>query len=234
MTRPWRFPIAGFALLLAVVAAVGRLQAQTAPQAVQGRALDANPESRAEAVQSIDAAVAAALIGAIAGQFGERKVEVKLDRLHTDPVSLVDLAVTGEGRLRIGDDEEWLPVSFEATYDSMAATVVQPRLIVGDEGVGEAVAVDSALGRELQARASDRLRQEFIRQSARLHLDRISQAPAGKRYARLEGIGTVDFADEGSSVALVRALYDRNRHEWLQVGYELSAGTGGVEPVDTP
>ena len=224
-------------LLLSALVAGGNLQPQSEPsrvREVEGKALDARPESRAEAAQSIDAAVAAALIGAIATQFGERKVEVKLDHLKSDPVSLVDLEVAGDGRLRIGDDDEWLPFRFEALYDSVAATVAQPRLTIGSDGSGEAVAVASSLGREFQARVADRLQQEFVGQPARLRLDRITRVAAGRRYARLEGVGAVDFAKEGSSVAQVRALYDSNRQEWLQVAYELGAGTGVPAPAVGP
>lgn len=233
--------IAGFPLLLfSGLVAGGDLQPQSehhrGTPAVEGKALDATPESRVEAAQGIDAAVAAALIGAIAAQFGERKVEVKLDHLKTDPVSLVDLAVAGDGRLRIGDDDEWLPLRFEALYDSVAASVVQPRLTVGGDGRGEPIAVGSSLGRQLQARVADRLHQEFAGQPASLRLDSIARVAAGRRYDRLEGVGAVDFAREGSSVAQVRALYDRNRQEWLQVAYELgaSAAAGGPEPLATP
>lgn len=238
MAKSARASIAGFPLLLVSALVAGsdfqpRSEPRRAP-AVEGRALDATPESRVEAAQGIDAAVAAALIGAIVAQFAERKVEVKLDRLRTDPVSLVDLAVTGDGRLRIGDDEEWLPLRFEALYDSVTASVVQPRLTVGGDGAGEVIAVGSSLGRQLQARVTDRLHQEFIDQPARLRLDRITQVAAGRRYARLDGVGAVDFAGEGSSVARVRALYDRGRQEWLQVAYELGATAGGPEPLATP
>ena len=80
MARSARTSIAGFRWLLLATLMVGAgLQAQSTPpraSAVEGRALDAMPESRVEAAQNIDAAVAAALIGAIAAQFAERKVEV--------------------------------------------------------------------------------------------------------------------------------------------------------------
>lgn len=224
-------PATGLTLLLgaSMLAPSGGVQAQTSANAaprVEGRALQDAPESRGEAAQSIDAAVAAALIGAISNQFGTRKVEVKLDRIATEPMNLIDLRVRGEGRLRIADDEEWLPMEFGALYDSVAATVAQPRLTVG--GAGEAasdVSPASALGRSLTEQASARLHDEFAQQPAHLHLDKISQLAAGKRYLRLEGVGAVDFEAQGRSVAVVRGLYDRSRDEWLQVAYELGAGT---------
>lgn len=221
-------PTACLAALLAggALAPAGGLHARqpVAPQQVEARALMDAPESRGEAAQSIDAAVAAALIGAISGQFGTRQVEVKVDRLETEPVNLIDLQVSGDGRLRIGDDDEWLPMRFAAVYDSVGASVAQPRLTVGGAGEAAEVSPTSALGRNLAQQAGARLQDEFAQQPARLHLDRITRLAAGKRYVRLEGVGAVDFDTEGSSVAVVHALYDSTRDEWLQVGYELGAG----------
>lgn len=203
------------------------------PRASRGQALDERPESRIEASQSIDAALAAALIGAISAQFDERKIAVKLDRVETEPLNLIDLRVEGEGRLRIGDDEEWLPLRFAAMYDGVEAMVVQPQLTIGDDGEGEEVAIASPLALALHRQVAAGLQREFAQQSARLHIDRIRRLPAGRRYARLEGVGTVDFDEEGSSIATIRALYDRSRHEWLQVGYELGAATA-ASPTGTP
>lgn len=201
--------------------------------AVEGKALDAAPATRAEAAEAIDEAVAAALIGAISAQFGEHEVEVKLDRVESDPLNLIDLKLSGEGHLRIGDDADWLPLRFTALYDSLAATVAQPRITVGDEGEGRDIAAASVLGRALLDQAAAQLKLEFARQPVRLRLDRIRELPASKRWLRLEGVGTVDFADQGSSVAHVRALYDRSRDEWLQVGYELGAGAAAMTVVPT-
>lgn len=218
----------GLLLGAATLAPTGGVHAQTTASAaprIQGKALQEAPESRGEAAQTIDAAVAAALIGAISTQFGARQVEVKLDRVASEPVNLIDLRLRGEGRLRIGDDNEWLPMEFGALYDGVAATVAQPRVTVGGAGTESEVAVASELGTSLTQQATTRLQDEFAQQPAHLTLDRITQLEAGKRYLRLEGVGAVDFESQGSSVAVVRGLYDRNRKEWLQVAYELGSGT---------
>lgn len=216
-------------ITISIIVALFALQAMAqAPRVLQGQALDEHPESRIEASQSIDAALAAALIGAISGQFDERKVAVKLDRVETEPLSLVDLRVEGDGRLRIGDDEEWLPLRFAAMYDGVDATVVQPRLTIGDDGEGEEVAIASPLAQSLHDQVAAGLQREFVQQPARLHIDRVRKLPAGRRYARLEGVGTVDFEEQGSSVATIRALYDRDSRAWLQVGYELGAAAAAA------
>src|SRR5688500_19069076 len=110
------------ALTAALLLATHSAFAAPPTRAIEGRALDAAPESRVEAAQTIDAAVAAALIGAISTQFGERKVEVKLDRMQVDPANLIDLILSGEGRVRIGVDDDWLAVRFEVLCGNRAAS----------------------------------------------------------------------------------------------------------------
>src|SRR3970040_1997905 len=78
---------------------------QQAPLQVTAQALDATPESRIEGDLSMDEAVAAAVIGAVSTQFGDREVGVKLDSVGVQPASLQDRSVSGEGRLNISDDQ---------------------------------------------------------------------------------------------------------------------------------
>lgn len=207
-------------LLLAIHSAIG---GAPPTRAIEGRALDAAPESRVEAAQVIDAAVAAALIGAISTQFGERKVEVKLDRMQVDPANLIDSTLSGEGRLRIGDDDDWLPMRFKALYDSRTASVPRQELVLGSDGVGEEIQVGSVLGRALQDRATDQLQAEFVQQPLRLRLDQVTRSEVGRRYTRLEGVGAVNF-EEGSAPFSVDALYDEQAEAWLRMAYELSTG----------
>lgn len=235
MNRPIHSLLPAAVMALALCMPSAGAQDPKPAKPIQGKALEDTPESRAEATQSIDAALAAAIIGAISRQFGEREVEIKLDRVESEPVNLIDLRVSGDGRLRIGADEDWLPLRFSALYDSIAATAVQPRLVVGDDGDGEDVAVTSELALALERRANDQLQREFVQQPARLQIDRVRQMPAGRRFARLEGVGTVDFADQGTSVANIRALFDQRSREWLQVDYELGASTAMIgEGAPTP
>lgn len=205
---------------------------QVAPKAIEGKAADAAPESRAEGGLAIDAAVAAALIGAISTQFGERDVEVKLDRVRMDPQNLIDITVSGDGRLQIGKDDEWLPFRFTSLYDSVKASVNHPRLTLGTDEPGEELETDSAMARQLQDRVSARLRQEFGQQSPQFAVDKLSMTPAGKRYARVAALGTAQFGKEGTAGASVSALYDRRSGDWLRVEYEL--GSTSNRSVDAP
>ena len=215
---------------LMAMQATAQSPAAQSPRAIEGQALDTAPDSRAEAAQAIDAALAAALIGAISSQFGERQVEVKLDRVATDPVNLIDLGVSGEGRLRIGDAAEWLPVRFTGLYDSVEASVVQPQLTIGQDVTGETVALASPIARGLQREAASQLQQEFANQHAELRLDKVDQVAAGSRYLRVEGVGAARF-DEGTAPVDVHGLYDRQTKQWLRVAYELASSTSDLQPA---
>jgi hypothetical protein len=192
-----------------------------APQAIVAKALDATPESRMEGDQAIDAAVAAALIGAISSEFDERRVEVKLDRIQVAPASLVQRDVRGTGRLMIGSDEDWIPFEFAALYDTELSSVDYPALTLG--GTGQAVAADAGLTRRLANEVDRRLGIEFAEQPVELRLDSVRLVPAGRHYLRLDANGIADFGAEGSTQAGVQALYDPRNGEWLRVSYELGA-----------
>lgn len=212
--------VAGGLMTTAMAAAPGQ-----APPAVevQGQALAAAPQSRIEGNQAMDGAVAAALIGAISSQFGAHSIGVKLDRVAVAPASLRDRSVSGEGRLRIGDGESWIPFRFDAQYDTRTAGVNYPYLIIGDTGAAEPVALDSDIAIALDDRVGQALAREFAEQRAQLVIDRVTTAKAGQHYLRVEAQGTADFAGEGSTAARVQALYDRRTGEWLRVDYELGA-----------
>lgn len=83
------------AIAILMVASGSALDLATAAQvpddgskAITATAIDRSPQSRAEATQGIDDAVAAALIGAISRQFDERVVQIKLDRVDSTPISI--------------------------------------------------------------------------------------------------------------------------------------------------
>lgn len=217
------------ALLSLILLAGGGLVASAtpsdtqAPQAIVAKALDATPESRMEGDQAIDAAVAAALIGAISSEFEQRRVEVKLDKVEVAPTGFVQRDVRGTGRLMIGSDEDWIPFRFATLYDTTSSSVDYPALTLGDIGSGQPIAADAALARRLAGEVDRRLRAEFAGQAVQLTLDGARLLPAGKHYLRLDANGIADFGTEGSTAAGVQALYDPRNGEWLRVRYELGA-----------
>jgi ABC-type amino acid transport substrate-binding protein len=202
------------------------------PQAIVAKALDAAPESRMEGDQAIDAAVAAAQIGARSSELEERRVELKLDRVEVAPAGFVQRDVRGTGRLMIGSDEDWIPFEFAALYDTELSSVDHPALTLGGTGSGQAVAADAGLARRLAKEVDRRLGMEFAQQPVQLRLDRVRLLPAGRHYLRLDANGIADFGAEGSTPAGVQALYDPRNGEWLRVSYELGAvANRGVDRV---
>ena len=189
---------------------------------VVGRALHL-PETRAEGREAIDAAAAAAVVGAISGQFGERKVQVKLDHVDATPNSLIESDVSGNGRLLIGDagDDDWLPFRFACLYDTATATASAPRLLIGGEIPGQSLDADSTVARELREQVQARLQAEFQQQPVRFSLDSAAATETGKRYTRIEARGIADFGREGTTPADIHALYDRRDRTWVRIVYEL-------------
>ncbi|MGH8085605.1 MAG: hypothetical protein ACREPV_10065 [Lysobacter sp.] len=188
---------------------------------IHARALDSQPQSRIEADQAMDGAVAASVVGAISTQFGEREVAVRLDEVAVQPASVRDRSVNGAGRLRIGDDESWIPFRFDVLYDTRTASVSHPAITLGDGAASHEIALDSSLVRALGQRVDTALDREFAQQPVQLVVGRATTAEAGARYLLVEALGTADFADEGIVPAQVQALYDRQTGEWLRVDYEL-------------
>ena len=198
------------------------------PLVVVGQALGEKPDSRSEAREAIDGAAAAAVIGAIARQFGERVVEVKLDKVDVLEANLQERVLRGNGRLQIGGQDEWLAFTFDAVYDTEQASVYYPRLAIGGEDAS--IDVDSTLARSLTKRAQNALGEEFAQQSVDLSLEDISTRAAGKRYVQVRATGIARFEGEGGAQALVTAVYDRKQARWLHVDYEL--GSSASQALD--
>lgn len=196
------------------------------PVQIQAHAVSA-PQSRIEGDMAMDSAVAAAVIGAVSRQFGERRVEVKLDSVSVQPASLRDRDVSGEGRILIGDIDgadaaAWIPIQFEALYDTQTASVSHPALVIGPRSAdARSLPLDAPLAVALGTQVDAALAAEFEQQPAQMIVDRVTTSPAGSRYLRVEALGTADFAAEGSTAAQIDALYDRRTGEWIRVSYEL-------------
>ena len=207
------------------ILASGLMLSVSAPatSVVVGHSLVPAPQSRMEGNQAIDDATAAALIGAISSQFGERKVEVKLDQVDATPAGLIQRDIRGNGRLLIGQDPTWIPFRFKALYDTEQASVGYPDLTLGSDQPGKSLPTDAAIARRLVAEVDARLRDEFTGQPASFTMDSVRVEPAGTRYLRLQASGVAQFGHEGDTSAGVHALYDIRTGEWLQLEYELGA-----------
>lgn len=221
-----------------VAGAVAAQQGESAP-AQQPTHVIAEPvgpaaQSRIEAEQAMDAAVAAALIGAIGEQFGERRIDVKLQRLDSEHVNLIDSRLTGVGELRLGPDSDWIPVQFAALYDSVGEVVSQPRLTIGrDDTPAQTLQHDSALARSLNSEVQRRMNGEFEQQRVSLMLDGVTVRPLDARFSRLQATGMAGFGNEGTAQAAIQAVYDNQSQEWVQVNYELGASSASLSDVQS-
>jgi len=210
------------ALLLGAGSIVGtpNVPAATATRVV-GTALARMPATREEGTQAVDDATAAALIGAISSQFERRKVEVQLGRIDVAPAGFVQRDLSGNGRLRIGGDTDWLPFHFHTLYDTEQATVESPRLTLGSSQPGALLAQRSPMVRRLDAELSRRFHEEFASQPSRIAVGAVHSLPAGDHYLQLQARGSAHFGREGQADADIHALYDTRTGDWLQLDYVL-------------
>lgn len=227
--------------LMAVFMAAGGWAAglpaeQPLPQGVGiGAAALSDPATRSEAAEAVDSATAAALIGAIATHFGEQDVGVRLDRVAMEPASIRDRTVTGEGRVRIGEGDEWIPFRFHALYDTQTTEVVSPILELGPDRTDfEPVPAGSDVARALDTRVAEALGAEFPSQPVRWNADQVRVAPLAGSLVKVQASGTADFDAEGLTKARVEALYDQESGRWLSIDYELGAGANQVEDATGP
>ena len=212
---------------------VGTVASGQAPTAIKAAATSAAPQSRVEGDEAMDAAVAAAVIGAVSGQFGDRAVTVKLDSVKVEPSSIRDRSVSGDGRLQIGDAQDWLAFQFKAQYDTQGASVTYPHLTIGGTGGGTLLAPSAPMAKTLLTYVDRVVSREFAGQPVVIAFEQVKTIDASGRYVRVEAVGSADFRAEGRTPAFVQALYDRKTNEWINVGYELgtTANWSDVETV---
>lgn len=235
-----RSGFASIALIAAVTCAMGTVAAVQQPDvrggAIETRpvAADGRPESRAEGMEAMHSAVAAAVVGALSEQFGKRTIAVKLDSTDVHVASLRDRMVSGQGRVQIGSGEDWLGFRYRTLYDTLEGSAAYPRVTLGGgPGASERqVANDATLLKSLDARLSTELRKEFEGQPVRLKLGEVSTVEMGGHYLRIDAQGIADFGRDGSTPARVDALYDRRENAWVRADYELGPAVNLVDEVD--
>ncbi|MGY4516199.1 hypothetical protein [Lysobacter sp. HA18] len=179
--------------------------------------------SRLEAREQIDDSVAAAVIGSITRQFDTSDVVVQLGKVQVRPASIQDREVTGDGRLRIDGQGEWIPFRFAAMYDTTSTEVTYPQLELGG-GDGKAVVAGSSLAVSLDQQVAKALHGEFQSQPVKWTSGNVDATNIG-RFVRVNGEGLVDFGADGSTPAQVQGLYDSAAHRWVRVHYELGPGS---------
>ena len=174
----------------------------------------------AVALQAINDAAAAAVIGALATQLDD-DVQFKLGTIDSSRVSLRDMALDGQGLIRLNDDSAWMPIRFQALYDTDTQTVESPAITFVAEHAGKAL--DKSVARQLDAQVDRQLAAEFTQQPVTFDMETVGVVAGDARYAVVQGNGVADFAAEGRSDIAVQGIYDRHARTWIQVDYQLGA-----------
>ena len=216
---------AGLAIILgiATLSGIAADRNGSLPVLVEGKALpQAVPvalPTDVRAQQAIDAATAAALIGALQTRFEGQPVELKLGDVISERVSLRDLALNGEASIRFNGAQTWLPIRFQALYDTTAQTVESPNIILGASLAQAKPAADLPLTK-LQAQVDAAMGSEFLSQDVEFRLGqaRVVGDDGGRLVVQGNGIARFDN-DEQAPVA-VRALYDTRSGRWLDAQYD--------------
>jgi hypothetical protein len=217
----------GLALLLGV-ATVGAVAAQgNLPLLVEGkgnaRAADAALTVDAQAQQVMDAATAAALIGALQTRFKGQDVELQLGSVRSERASLRDLALQGEARIRIDQASSWLPIRFDALYDTSTQTVESPAIVLGAT-LANARPASALPLKGLQARVGEAMNDEFASQQVAFSLaDARVVGDDGTRLV-VHGGGVASFDGSDRVSVTVQALYDRGTGRWIDPQYALAGG----------
>ncbi|GAB1596057.1 hypothetical protein [Lysobacter claricitrinus] len=221
-------PLRSTLLSVGTFAALATTSLVAGHHAAPGAPLAARPvapaaASRVEAREQVDDAVAASVIGSITRQFDTSDVVVQLGKVQVRPASIQDRQVTGDGRLRIDGQGEWIPFRFAAMYDTASTEVTYPQLELGG-GDGKAVVAGSPLAVSLDRQVAKALQGEFQSQPVKWTSGKVDATNVG-RFVRVNGEGLVDFGPDGSTPAQVQGLYDSVAHRWVRVHYELGPGS---------
>ena len=229
--RPRHRPasLAGLALLgwLAVASASAQ---QPAPAEASATPVAAKPAPKAAARQTssgdeaLDNAIAAVVVAALAEQMNTQAIAVNIDSFDVRISNVRDRVVSGLGRMRVGEDADWIGFRYSAVYDTTFRSAGYPELTIGGVSAGEReVPNDAMLVRQLEDKVATELDKQFGDRASRLQLDRISTVEGGKRLLRISAQGIADFGINGSTPVRIEALYDQVADAWQRVNYELGA-----------
>ena len=199
--------------------------AQSPPAAAQ--AVDAPTAHRqaSSGDEALDNAVAAVVVAALVEQMNTPSIEVNIDAFDVAISSVRDRNVSGQGRMRVGDDADWIGFRYSTVYDTTFNSAGYPRIAIGGVSAGEReVPNDATLVRQLEDRVATELDRQFGNRAARLQLDEITTVEGGKRLLRITARGIADLGLQGSTPVRIEALYDQVAGSWQRVNYELGAG----------
>ncbi len=212
------------AVLLATLAATAfAAQVPTASVTVEGRSTDpssAGQGTTAQGVQAINDATAAAVIGALEARFAGHGVQFRLGAVRSERVSLRDIALHGSGQIRFGNATDWLPITFDALYDSTSQVVESPAILLGASTTPSSA--QTLPLQRLQADVARRMNAEFASQSVAFDLEHTSIVGGDGRRVIVNANGTARFDKEDAAPVEVQAIYDRVSNRWIDASYEFA------------
>jgi len=212
------------AVLLATLAATAfAAQVPTASVTVEGRSTDATSAGQgttAHGVQAINDATAAAVIGALETRFAGQRVEFRLGDVRSERVSQRDIALHGSGEIRFAQATDWLPITFDALYDSTTQVVESPAILLGASTT--ASSADSLPLQGLRDDVARRMSAEFASQSVAFDLQNTSILGGDGRRVIVNGNGVARFDQDEAAPVQVQAIYDRASKRWIDASYEFT------------
>lgn len=194
---------------------------------IEGRSLDEaakgqSVDTRAE--QAIEDAAAAAVIGALQARFDGQTVEFRMGDMRSERASLRDIALHGRGQIRLDGNAGWLPVRFDALYDTDAQAVQSPAIVLGDGELARSAQTPPLAG--LQTQVARAMGAEFASQQVDFTLsDARVVADDGRRMV-VRGDGIARFDGHDSAKATVHAVYERGTGRWLDPQYDFDVVGG--------
>ncbi len=212
------------AVLLATLAASAfAAQMPKAWVSVEGRSTDASTAGQGttkHGAQAINDATAAAVIGALETRFAGLGVQFRLGAVRSERVSLRDIALQGSGQIRFGKATEWLPITFDALYDSTTQVVESPAILLGSSTTASSAQALPLQG--LQSDVARRMNAEFASQSVSFELEHTSIVGGDGRRVIVNANGMARFDNEEAAPVQVQAIYDRVSKRWIDASYDFT------------
>ena len=194
---------------------------------VEGRSLDEAAKGQvvdARAEQAIEDAAAAAVIGALQSRFAGQAVEFRMRDMRSERASLRDIALHGDGEIRLGADAGWLPVRFDALYDTDTQVVQSPAIVLGDSGIASSAQQLPLAG--LQRQLAQSMSAEFASQQVDFTLGNARVVADDGRRQVVRGEGIARFDGHDSARATVQAVYERGSGRWIDPQYDFDVVGG--------
>ncbi len=210
------------AMTLAVASSVALATQLPNDVYVQGRSVSVASSGQittAQGAQAINDAAAAAIIGALQTRFDGQPVQFRLGEMLSDRASLRDIALHGRGEIRFDRTGEWLPIQFDALYDTDTQSVQSPRITLGaqhgarNDGSLPLVALQKRIGKAMS--------KEFESQQVSFDLQQAKVIGGDGKRIVVEGNGIATFDGEGGEDVTIQAIYDTGSGEWIDTNYEI-------------